>query len=131
MNKPRPNAFSLIELIIVIAVIAVIAATIIPSISGTNDEAKRQNAISAAGALNLAMAQYRMINGSSGWNSLVTSGDSACYNAVKNYLEFSDSTWATFQNRYTPYTFTFQSLSSTGTMQKVIVKDKNSSSVSY
>jgi len=132
MNIPRKSAFSLIELIIVITVIAVIAAIIIPSISGTSDEAKRQNAISAAGALNLAMAQYRMKNGSSGWDTLVTAGGSACYANIQAYLEFSDANWTAFQARYSPYTFTFQALNSTTlTMQKVIVKDKNSSQVNY
>ena len=129
MKKSRNPAFSLVELIIVIAVIAIISSIIIPSISGTNDEAKRQNAISAAGALNLAMSQYRMKNGASSWDSI--SGDSSRYAAIKDYLEFSDDDWATFENRYSPYTFEFQGLSNAETLQKVIVKDKYSNKVNY
>jgi prepilin-type N-terminal cleavage/methylation domain-containing protein len=128
MKNPRKSAFSLIELIIVISVIAVIAAVIIPSISGTNEEAKKQNAISAAGALNLAMSQYRMKNGVGDWNTLVTSGDENCYNALKEYLEFSDDTWAKFETRYAPYTFEFQALNATtGTMQKVKINNSKTS----
>jgi prepilin-type N-terminal cleavage/methylation domain-containing protein len=129
MNIPRKSAFSLVELIIVISVIAIIATIIMPSISGTNEEAKRQNAISAAGALNLAQAQWRMKVGS-GWDSYVTSGDSACYEQIKGYLEFSDANWSAFSSRYTPYNFAFQKLSSDA-MQKVKLMDKNGTQVNY
>ena len=129
MKISSRNGFSLVELIIVIAVIAIIATIIMPSISGTNQEAKLQNAIAAAGTLNMAQVQYRLVNGASTWNSLA---DADRYTAITPYMEYSDSNWASFKNRYNGFSFAFQALDGNGHMQKVILTNNgNNNNVSY
>lgn len=134
MNNPRSRGFSLVELIVVIAVIAVIAAVIIPNVSGTNEAAKEQNAISAAGTLNMAQVQWRLApKKADGTDCTIadwpgSGNDEGCYNCLLNYMEYSE-TWAAFQKRHTGFTFTFQSMSN-GKMQKVILK-KGDTVISY
>jgi prepilin-type N-terminal cleavage/methylation domain-containing protein len=127
MKICRKSGFSLVELIIVIAVIAIISAIIIPSISGTTEAAKEQNAKAAAGTLNMAQVQYRLVNGASTWNDLA---DADRYTAIKSYMEYSDNNWSDFKNRYNGFSFTFQTLDSSGHMQKVNLNYNNSSNTS-
>ncbi len=130
MKHPKQNAFSLIELIVVIAVIAVISAVIIPSISGTREAARLQNAISAAGTLNLAQAQWRLEKSPTDWSG---KSDSQRFALVKDYMEFvGGDDWAAFTGRYTPYTFKFQDMTAAGKMQKVqIFKSGETDSIPY
>ncbi len=131
MKKHQYSAFSLIELVIVISIIAVISAVIIPSISGTREAARLQNAISAAGTLNLAQAQWRLEKSPTDWGTGKT--DSQRFGLVKDYMEFVGSDdWTAFTARYSPYTFKFQDMTASGKMQKVqIFKSGDTTPIPY
>jgi prepilin-type N-terminal cleavage/methylation domain-containing protein len=127
---PMKKAFSLIELVIVIAIIAVIAGIILPSISGTNEAAKDQRAIAAAEALNAAQVTYRVRSGSANWSG---SSDAARYLLVQPYLTYGEASLSAYQNAIDStgkYTFTFQSFTTEGYPQKVILK-KNGTNQNY
>jgi prepilin-type N-terminal cleavage/methylation domain-containing protein len=137
MKNFRRQGFSLIELIIVISVIAIISAIIIPSISGTSDAAKLQNAISAAGSLNMAQVQWRIAPKDASGNSLSLSDwpsdPATCYSYLKQYLEYSDADWTTFTKRYSGFYFVFQPVKGSN-MQKVILykgADATGTPISY
>ena len=133
MTHKTSKGFSLIELIVVVAVMAVLAAVIVPSVSGTKEAAEVQAAKAAAGTLNLAQSQWRLVtNNVTSWNSMV---DTDRYTEIAHYMEYADADWAAFQKRYNEngggYTLTFQPLDASGKMQKVVLKDKSGAPVSY
>jgi prepilin-type N-terminal cleavage/methylation domain-containing protein len=130
MIRRSIKAFSLIELIVVIAVMAAIAAVIIPSISGTREAAEQQTAISAAGTLNMAQVQWRLVT--TNVTSWKTMSNSDRYTAIAKYMEYADADWDTFQKHYPNYTLSFLTLDGSNRMQKVtITRNSDSKNVPY
>jgi prepilin-type N-terminal cleavage/methylation domain-containing protein len=134
MIHSAKKGFSLIELIVVVAIMAVLAAVIVPSVSGTREAAEEQAAKAAAGTLNLAQSQWRLVtNNVASWPG--ATNQSGCYDQIKQFMEYADTDWATFQKRYNEngggYTLSFQSLDGNGKMQKVILTDKSGNTVAY
>ncbi|RUO59651.1 type II secretion system major pseudopilin GspG [Pseudidiomarina marina] len=60
----KQSAFSLIEVMVVIAILGLLASLILPNVLGSADQANRQKARTDIIALENALAQYRLDNGS-------------------------------------------------------------------
>lgn len=59
----RNHGFSLIEVMVVIAILGLLASLILPNVLGSADQANRQKARTDIVALENALAQYRLDNG--------------------------------------------------------------------
>lgn len=59
----RNHGFSLIEVMVVIAILGLLASLILPNVLGSADQANRQKARADIVALENALAQYRLDNG--------------------------------------------------------------------
>ncbi|GAB3289613.1 type II secretion system major pseudopilin GspG [Pseudidiomarina andamanensis] len=59
----KQSAFSLIEVMVVIAILGLLASLILPNVLGSADQANRQKARTDIIALENALAQYRLDNG--------------------------------------------------------------------
>ncbi|WP_176754909.1 type II secretion system major pseudopilin GspG [Pseudidiomarina indica] len=63
MKMKRNHGFSLIEVMVVIAILGLLASLILPNVLGSADQANRQKARTDIVALENALAQYRLDNG--------------------------------------------------------------------